>query len=149
MQRTSIKKSVQINAEPEEIWQVLTEDRFNRAWYTDFSEGSYAETDWKEGSKVLFKDTSGRGMFSKVVESKPNEIISMEHQGVLMDNKEVFDSEEAASWKGCRETYRISQQEGHCLFSVEQDIPGEYRDAFLSMWDKALNKIQELAERGL
>ncbi len=70
-QLQTIKKSITINAPREKVWEVLLQDKLTRLWYAEFSEGTKAETDWKEGSKVLFTDDTGSGMVGKVVAVKP------------------------------------------------------------------------------
>jgi uncharacterized protein YndB with AHSA1/START domain len=68
--------NIVINATPEKVWKVLWNDDTYRKWTSAFAEGSHAETDWKQGSKVLFLDGKGEGMVSKIAESRPNEFMS-------------------------------------------------------------------------
>lgn len=50
----TIEKSIKINAPKEKVWEVLVNNDLNQTWYAVFSEGTFAETDWKIGSKVIF-----------------------------------------------------------------------------------------------
>jgi hypothetical protein len=79
---------IAINATPEKVWKVLWTDKTYREWTSAFSEGSHAETDWKEGSKVLFLDGNGQGMVSKIAVNRPNEFMSFEHLGEVHEGKE-------------------------------------------------------------
>ena len=65
-----------INAPREKVWEKLWNDASYREWTSVFSEGSAAETDWKEGSRVLFTDGKGNGMVSTIAVKKPNEVMS-------------------------------------------------------------------------
>jgi uncharacterized protein YndB with AHSA1/START domain len=148
MNRAVIKKSVEVHAPREKVWDVLLEDEFTRVWYAAFSPGTYAETDWKVGGKAVFRDDSGSGLVSKVMANERFELISVEHQGVIMNGTEDFESAEARQWKGCRETYRLSEKNGVTTLAIENEMPEEFRETFLASWDTALQKIKELAEGG-
>src|SRR6188508_3009161 len=80
--------TVKINAPKEKVWEVLWNDKTYREWTSVFSEGSYAVSDWKEGSKVQFLGPEGGGMFSKIAKLVPNEYMSFEHLGELKDGQE-------------------------------------------------------------
>ncbi len=99
-QLQTIKKSITINAPREKVWEVLLQDKLTRLWYAEFSEGTKAETDWKEGSKVLFTDDTGSGMVGKVVAVKPYDLISVEFQGFVVAGQEEYESEGAQAVKG-------------------------------------------------
>ncbi len=45
---------IKIAAPREKVWKILWGDNTYPAWTSAFAEGSRAETDWEEGSKVLF-----------------------------------------------------------------------------------------------
>lgn len=95
-----------INAAPEKIWKVLWDDATYRKWTSAFSEGSYAETDWKEGSKVLFLDGQGQGMVSRIAENRPNEYMSIEHLGEVKDGVEDTSSDRVKAWPELMKTIR-------------------------------------------
>jgi len=40
-----IKKSIEINAPKEKVWDVLLSDSYTGIWYLAFGEGVHAETD--------------------------------------------------------------------------------------------------------
>lgn len=148
MNKAHLTKSIEIHAPRERVWNVLLQDEFTRIWYAEFCEGSHAETDWKAGSKILFKDKSGFGLVSKVLDNREFEVISIEHQAVIINGKEDFESDDAKNWKGCRETYTLSEEKGATTLQIEQEMPEEFLESFTVSWDKALNKIKELSEKG-
>ena len=72
--------STDIQAPRATVWNVLWNDATYREWTSVFSEGSYAVSDWNEGSKVQFLDaTSGSGMSAVIQQKRPNEFMSFRH----------------------------------------------------------------------
>lgn len=146
MEKVIINKSIDIDASKEKVWNVLTIDEMTRSWYTAFNMGSYAETDWKQGSKVVFKDGTGNGMIGRITASVPGKIISTEFTGMLVNGVEDYESEDAKNIKGYKETYHISGEGNKSTLSIEQKTSDEYGDMMQTMWDKALPLIKQLAE---
>ncbi|MBA4853078.1 SRPBCC domain-containing protein [Emticicia sp. BO119] len=142
----TIKKSIEINASKEKIWDVLTQDPYNQKWYSIFSPGTYALTDWQLGSKVVFADNSGSGIIGRIIIHDPYELLSIEYYGVLNDNKEDFDSTEAQIFKGAHETYRLTSKDEKVVLDIESDMSDGFFDTMSASWDKALIKIRELSE---
>ncbi len=146
MEMQIIKKTIEIKASKEKVWDVLLQDQFNRIWYAEFSEGTYAETDWQVGSKAVFIDQSGSGLLSKVVINQPHEVLSLEHQGMISNGTEDYESVDAQAMKGTHETYRLTEKDGVTQLAIELDMGAEYYDFMAAAWEKALQKIKELAE---
>ncbi|GAB3513447.1 SRPBCC family protein [Emticicia fontis] len=142
----TIRKSIEINASDEKVWDVLTQDTYTREWLAIFSPGSYALTDWQLGSKVVFADHTGSGIIGRIIVYNPYELLSIEYYGVLNDNKEDFDSPEADIFKGAREIYQLSSNEGKTVLDIESDISEGAFDTMSESWDEALIKIKSLAE---
>ncbi|HEY0677262.1 MAG TPA: SRPBCC domain-containing protein [Chitinophagaceae bacterium] len=138
---------ISIDAPREKVWNVLWNKDTYPAWTSVFSEGSRAETDWKKGSKVLFLDGKGQGMVSKIEENKPNEYMSIEHLGYVIDGVEDTESEKVKDWKGAHENYTLKGQDNKTELIVDMDITKEYLDYFKDTWPKALDKVKELAEK--
>lgn len=146
MEKVIINKSIDIGASKEKVWNVLTRDEMTRSWYKAFNDGAYAETDWKQGSKVIFKDGTENGMIGKIVASEPGKIISTEFEGMLVNGVEDYDSQDAKNIKGFKETYHISGDGNQSTLLIEQETSDEYGDMMQTMWDKALLLIKQLAE---
>jgi uncharacterized protein YndB with AHSA1/START domain len=144
MAKKILSRSIVIQAPAEKLWHVLLDDATYRQWTSVFHPGSCAESDWKEGSKVLFKTPEGDGMVSKVAVSKPYEEISFQHLGVLKDNVEYID-DKATEWQGF-ETYRLKPIGNATELSIEQDLEEKHMEWFGATWDKALQKVKEIAE---
>jgi hypothetical protein len=135
-----------INATPEKVWKVLWADDTYRKWTSAFAEGSYAETDWKKGSKVLFLDGEGRGMVSRIAENRPNEYMSIEHLGEIKDGVEDTSSEKVKDWAGAHENYTLKKVNGKTELIVDMDITEEYKEMFSKMWPVALDNVKRLSE---
>jgi uncharacterized protein YndB with AHSA1/START domain len=141
-----LKFKTVINANPEKIWKILWDDATYRKWTSAFAEGSYAETDWKQGSKVLFLDGQGSGMVSRIAESRPNEYMSFEHLGEVKDGVEDTTSERVKAWAGSHENYTLKKVNGKTELSIDMDIVEEFKDMFSQMWPKALENVKQLSE---
>jgi uncharacterized protein YndB with AHSA1/START domain len=143
-----INFSVQINAPREKVWSVLFDDATYRQWTAVFHEGSYAETDWQEGSKALFLGPGGKdGMVSTIARNIPNEFLSIKHLGTVKDGVEDTTSEEVQKWAGGLENYTLKEKDGGTELTVDgSKIPEEYYDYFTGVWPKALAKVKELSE---
>lgn len=138
--------SIKIKAPREEVWDVLWNDATYKKWTSVFSEGSYAETDWKEGSKVLFLSSDGNGMFSTIAKKIPNEFMSFKHLGVVKEGKEQPADEETKNWSGALEDYTLKEANGVTEVSVKMDVTEDFQDYFNETFPKALEKVKELSE---
>jgi hypothetical protein len=148
MANKKIDISIFIKAPKEKIWSALLEDETYRKWTTPFMEGSYFEGNWEEGSKMFFKGPpKGDGMVSRIKLHKPNDIITIEHMGILKDNIEDYDSEEAKKWSGIHETYRLEPKDSGNELFIDMDIDEEYYDWFKTTWQKAAEKVKGLSEK--
>jgi hypothetical protein len=129
------------------VWQVLFDDYTYREWTAEFMPGSYAETDWKEGSKALFLGPGRNGMVSRIAKSNPYEYLSIDHLGIIKDGVEDTTSEETKKWSGAHENYTLRQSGNGTELNIDMDSIDEYRDYFSKTWPKALEKVKELSER--
>ncbi|MBZ0202470.1 MAG: SRPBCC domain-containing protein [Ignavibacteria bacterium] len=147
MSKQKLNFSIEINAPKEKIWNVLLQDETYRKWTSAFCEGSYAEGNWDEGSKMIFTSQQGEGMLSRIKLHRPNEIITMEHYGMLKNNVEDLESDEAKKWSGSEETYILEPSGSGVKLKVEVDVEDEYAEWFKKAWETALDKVRELSER--
>lgn len=138
---------IEVDAPREKVWGILWGKETYPLWTAPFSEGSRAETDWKEGSKVLFLNDDDEGMIARIAKNIPNEYMSIEHIGVIMDGKEHTDNEKSKEWEGSLENYTLKEVNGKTQLLVDMDITEEYQDFFNTTWPIALNKIKELSEK--
>lgn len=146
MKKQTVKKSIQIKAPKERVWEVLLNDQFTRIWYAEFSKGSHAETDWRVGSKAVFKDDSNTGIIGTIVANAPFELLSLEYTGVVTPNGEDYDGDMAKQLKGGLETYRLSEQNDVTQLSIECDMPESMFESMSLAWDNALQTLRKLSE---
>lgn len=137
--------STSISAPRNKVWDILWNDETYRKWTSVFMEGSYAESDWNEGSKILFLDGQGRGMYSTIDKKVPGEFISFRHIGELKDGKEQ-PVDETKGWSGSTENYILREADGKTELLVEMDIVPEMADYFNKTFPLALEKVKSLAE---
>lgn len=139
--------STTIDAPKHVVWRTMLDDETYRQWTSVFQEGSYAVTDWNPGSKALFLSPDGSGMVSRVAEHRPEELLSLEHLGVVKNGVEDTAGAEAASWAGARETYALREDAGRATLTIEMDTTDDYRKYFEDTWPRALAALKDIAER--
>ena len=71
--------SIEINAPKEKVWDTLWQDENYRKWTSVFMEGSFAESDWKEGGKIHFLTPDRNGMFGIIEKLVPFEKMYFEN----------------------------------------------------------------------
>ena len=139
--------STVIYAPREKVWRVLWGKDTYPVWTSYFSAGSRAESDWKEGSRILFLNEKNEGMISKIAKMEENQYMSFEHQGFIdPEGREDFDSEMVKEWAGTTENYTLEEGEGKTKLVVELDVEESHKDSFREQFPLALAKIKELAE---
>lgn len=135
-----------INAPRERVWQILWDDATYRAWTAAFTEGSYAESDWQEGSKICFMAPGGHGMVSRIAVLVPNEKMTFEHLGEIKNGVEDVTSPAVQNWAGSQEKYELHDQDGGTRLDVELDGSEAEADYFAKTFPIALAKVKELSE---
>ncbi len=142
----TIEKTIEIQAPKANVWEVLQQDQYTRQWYEAFSKGSKADTTWQTGTKAVFTDDSGNGIIGRIEENSPEDFLSIKYNGVVTDGKEDYDSEGAKAVNGWQETYRLIETDGKTQLEIRSDMSEKYFDSMSAAWDKALQKVKELAE---
>lgn len=141
------KFEIEINATAQKVWQILWDDNTYMQWTTAFCIGSYAKSDWKQGSKIHFLSPGGKGMYSKIALLEPNKKMVFEHIGEIIDNKEQPIDAKTQQWTGAKESYTLAETNGQTKLTVMIDISEEYCNYFKEMFPKALAIVKELAEK--
>lgn len=138
---TTLEFNIQINAPKEKVWQQLWSDEGYRKWTSTFMEGSYAESDWNEGSKIKFLSPKGEGMFGIIKRKIENREMSFEHQGEIVNGKE-----ETRNWEGARERYFLHDNNGGTELKVQLQTTEDFKDYFNTTFPKALEMVKNISE---
>lgn len=142
----TLKFSVHIAAPREVVWSIMWGKESSKKWLSVFQEGSYAVTDWNEGSKIMFLSPNGDGMSSVIQRKIPNELMSFKHQNVIKQGSEQSTSDEDKNWEGATENYYLHEEDGITQLKVEIETTEEYVKYFETAFPMALKKIKDLAE---
>lgn len=131
-----------INAPKEKVWDSLWNDANYRKWTSAFSPGSFAETDWQEGSPVKFLSPSGDGMYSLIEKKVPNEEMIFKHLGEIRNGVEA-----PGEWAGARESYRLKENNGVTELTVSMDSTEDFQSYFQETFPKALALVKQISEQ--
>ena len=140
---TTLTFATKINAPKEKVWDTLWNDSSYRKWTAAFMEGSYAESDWKEGSKILFLSPKGEGMFGIIQTKVPNEQMTFKHLGEIKNG-----IEEPKDWRDATESYYLNEINGVTELSVKltMDANSEFEQYFNNTFPKALEILKQISE---
>ncbi|TDH28605.1 SRPBCC domain-containing protein [Segetibacter sp. 3557_3] len=139
---TTLHFSITIDAPRERVWECLWSDEGYRTWTAAFSAGSYAESDWEQGSRVVFLTPSGEGMFGIIERKVEFEIMRFKHIGEIINGVE-----ERKEWEGAIEEYLLSESNGKTVLQVNMDTSEDYVSMFQGVFPKALNILKEESEK--
>jgi uncharacterized protein YndB with AHSA1/START domain len=142
----TIKKSIVIKASKEAVWDSLFGAETYPIWTAEFSEGSTAETDWQEGSVVKFVDASKTGMIGIITENRQPDSMVITYDGFIMNDVIDTESEESKATKGTVESYKLTEEEGGTRLDISVEMHEKYYDMMDEAWDRALEKLKEIAE---
>lgn len=136
----SFTKSVRIRASLEAIWDIVLHP--DNQWGLAFGGGATAETDWKEGSPIIWRDTENNIGANGVVEvHRPEEYLQLRYYDDVEPKPE-------ATLGDYYEKYSIVPDQDDYILSIEigkiakSDIPFHQK-----MWDEAINIIKERSEK--
>lgn len=138
--------TINIEANKEKVWDTLWNDETYPQWANTFCAGSYAVSDWKEGSRVHFLAPDGQGMYSDIAKLVENEFISFKHIGILKDKIEQPLDDETKKWSDCYENYTLTEADGKTTLSVDIDSLEQYLDFFNEKFPLALQNVKNLSE---
>jgi hypothetical protein len=145
-----IKFDINIKAPKEEVWNALWDNKHYAEWTSVFCEGSHVESDWAEGSKVIFLNGEGSGMVAIVETNDPHEFMSFKHIGMYANGVEDTESAEVQQWAGAHENYTLTTiSDGLTKLSIDVDTDEKYVTFFSDVWPKALAKVKEIAEKSI
>jgi hypothetical protein len=143
----TLEFKIEIEAPKEKVWKVLWDDETYRQWTSAFCEGTYAISDWNEGSKIHFLSPNGEGMNSVIEKKITNEFMAFKHISELKNYVEMPIDAATEQWTGAMETYRLTQNNTGILLEVTMDCIEKYVDYFEKTFPKSMEIIKELSEK--
>ena len=105
-------------------------------------EGSFAESDWKEGGKIHFLTSDRNGMFGIIEKLVPFEKMYFLHKGEVLNG---IEQEETYGTEAI-ERYHLIENEEKTTLEVTLNTIEEYLGYFANTFPKALKKIKQLSE---
>jgi hypothetical protein len=137
---------IEINAPKEKVWRVLWDDDTYKKWTAVFCEGTYAVSDWKEGSKIHFLSPGGEGMNSVIDKKVDNEYMAFKHLSEIKNFQEMPIDAATQEWSGAMETYRLTESNGMTVLDVKMDTVEKYVDYFITTFPNGLEMVKKLSE---
>ena len=141
-----ISFSTNIKAPKAKVWNALWDDENYKTWTTAFAEGSHAVTDWQEGSKVLFLDGKGDGMYCTIAKKVNNKFISFKFNGEVKNHVELPVDEKNSDWVNGSENYTLKEADGITTLDVEITVTDGMLDYFNKTFPVALEIAKKIAE---
>ena len=147
----SLHFEISINANAEKVYNTMLDEKHYQEWTSEFNPTSRFKGSWEKGSKILFvgNDNDGNieGMVSRIKENIPNKFVSIEHLGMIKNDKEITTGAEVEGWAGAMENYTFTENNGATVVSVDMDANEEFKSYFMETWPKALNKLKTICEQ--
>lgn len=150
MAKLFVNKTVEIDAPPSRVWEVLTRRIYTDLWALEFSSGgpqSYIESDWKLGSPVLWTGDDSKVIVEGTVTAmEPNTLLRFTVSDTRSEEKAPAGKEDGI-------TFKIAETNGKTLLQVLQGdfsvMPkgDKYYRLSAAAWDRVLPIIKRLAER--
>lgn len=132
----------EISASPAQVWAALTEPEQIKKYMF----GSQVETDWAQGSRILWKgEYEGKAYEDKgeIVEIDPNRRLTVTHFSPLSGQEDVPDSYHTL-------VYELHEAGDTTRLSLSQDNNSseDEADRARGTWEMVLAGIKEVVERG-
>ncbi|MNL68509.1 hypothetical protein D3C87_1932450 [compost metagenome] len=86
-------------------------------------------------------------MVSRIAINIPNQFVSIQHYGLLKDDKEITEGPEVEKWANGFENYTFEKNNGTTTVTVDLDTTEEFIDYMNEKYPKALDKLKEICEK--
>ena len=140
VEKDSFTQSIRIKASLKNIWNVVLHP--DHQWGLAFGGGATAETDWKEGSPIIWRDLQNNIGANGIVEiHQPEKYLQLRYYDDVQPKP-------GATLGHYYEKFRMASDHDEYILSIEigkmekQHIPFHQQ-----MWDNAIRTIKELAEK--
>lgn len=149
MAKLFVDQTIEIDALPFKVWDVLTKPEYNSQWAPEFDGGApfRIESDWRIGAPVLWKDEDGETIVEgNVTRFEPEKLLRFTVFDVRSAQRPAVSDEDGI-------TFELIQQDARTLLHLRQGdfsaMPdGEkYRQRSADIWNRVLPRIKMLAEK--
>ncbi len=141
---------ITITAKAEKVYKTMLDKKGFIEWTSVFNPDSRYDGSWRKGSLIRFIGTNSEGkrggMISRIRENIPDRYVSIEHLGIIRDDKEITSGPDVENLAGARENYTFSSMYDKTLLSVDVDSNEDFRRFFMDRWPKALEKLKKICE---
>ncbi len=143
-----VDKTIEIDALPFKVWDVLTKPAYNGQWATEFDGGVpfRVESDWRIGAPVFWKDQDNQTIVEgNVTRVEPEKLLRFTVFDVRAAQRPAVSDEDGI-------TFELAPKNAGTLLRVRQGDfssmnEGEkYWRMSDEVWDRVLPKIKRLAE---
>jgi uncharacterized protein YndB with AHSA1/START domain len=133
---SDILKSIEVNVSPEQLWKILVSVDAVTQWAQAFSGGTTVQSDFKQGSTIVWKDNTGAvgasGTVRERIENKKLVLVYPENGQSVAD--------------AYKEDYEITSPNGKTTLTVKAGpLAKMYVKKHEPLWDEVLVKIKEMA----
>jgi len=126
----TLKRSLEIDAPPTEVWRVLTNPELVREWAAAYQDGISVRTSWRAGERITWKSADGSTQaVGAIAAIEPEKLLKIR-----------YDDDDARSFP---DTFEIVAKEDRTWLNVSAD---EVDEADLKAAEEALQEIKSLAE---
>jgi uncharacterized protein YndB with AHSA1/START domain len=141
-----IQFSTIIKAPVAVVWETMFGPESYRRWTSAFTEGSYYEGSWSQGSRIRFLSPSGEGMVAEIAENRPNQFLSIRLLGYISNGIEDTESDSVRAWAPAFENYTFIPVSVGTRLVVDQDVTANFEQYMKDAWPKALELLKQLCE---
>lgn len=125
-----LKRSLEIDAPPEEVWRVLTTSELVREWAASYLDGISIRTSWRQGESVTWKAPDGSTQaVGAIAAFEPERLLKIDYH--------------AKSGGAFPDTFEIVAKEDRTWLNVST---GQLDEGDLKAAEEAIREIKSLAE---
>ena len=133
----TLKRELDIDAPPHEVWRVLTTPELVREWASVYLDGISIRTTWREGEAVTWKGPSGATHAKGTVAAfRPDRLLKFDYEAGPPAERRSFS-----------ETFEIEAMDRHTrLRFTTGPLDAQSAKALQRPTDRAIEEIKSLAE---
>jgi uncharacterized protein YndB with AHSA1/START domain len=151
MKTLTVERTIEIEATPSRVWDVLTRPELTREWAGEFGAAGPIESTWTLGSPVRWRNASGAVyVHGHVTAVSPLKSLRFTVCDVL--NPELRPVSGLADDE-ITQSFSLAARGGRTVLSIAHGDFGKLRDGEMlyplvgQLWDRLLPKIKDLAQR--